>query len=355
MTIPATMRVPRFARQGRIEWDEKPVPQPQAGQLLLQVRANALCGSERGQFHGGSRVTPGHEAAGVVVASGPQTSTRTGAQGVVFLMDFCAECRSCRLGFTNQCLQKCADMGFNRDGGYGVYELVSENIFFAVDDDLSPTDATLLLDVMGTGGHAIKRAQQIRPDIESLLVCGAGPIGLGVLAMAKLLMGDDFPVFITDANASRLKLAQKLGGKTILLPDATLSQPNEEARPRGKSVVEGLNDYSVPNVDIAIDTSGKIAARQSAMEVLAQRGVLVCVGHGEGLQLDVSSQMIAPERAVLGSEYFQFDELPDNLQLLRANRDYLQQIIAHRAPIGELQSAFEMFFAGAAGKTVIEQ
>lgn len=354
MTIPAMMRVPRFAGQGRIEWDEKPVPQPQAGQLLLQVRANALCGSERGQFYGGSSVTPGHEAAGVVVASGPQTSTRTGAQGVVFLMDFCGECRSCRLGFTNQCLQKRADMGFNRDGGYGAYELVSENIFFTVDDDISPTEATLLLDVMGTGGHAIKRAQQVRPDIESLLVCGAGPIGLGVLAMAKLLRGGDFPVFITDANAARLKLAEKLGGKTILL-DVAPSQQNENATPRGQSVREGLSDYGVPEVDIAIDTSGKGAARQSAMEVLAPRGVLVCVGHGEGLNLDVSSQLIATERAVLGSEYFQFDELPDNLELLRANREYLAQIIAHRAPVRELQSAFEMFFAGAAGKVVIEQ
>lgn len=67
MKIPEMMRVPRFAGQGRIKWDEKPVPQPQVGQLLLQVRANALCGSERGQFHGGSRVTPGHEAADKVV------------------------------------------------------------------------------------------------------------------------------------------------------------------------------------------------------------------------------------------------------------------------------------------------
>lgn len=348
MTIPAMMRVPHFAGQGRIEWDEKPVPQPQAGQLLLQVRANALCGSERGQFYGGSRVTPGHEAAGVVVASGPQTSTRIGAQGVVFLMDFCGECRWCRLGFTNQCLQKRADMGFNRDGGYGAYELVSENIFFAVDDDIAPSESTLLLDVMGTGGHAIKRAQLVHPHIESLLVCGAGPIGLGVLAMAKLLRGDDFPVFITDANATRLELAEKLGGATILL--AAVSQGVA-----GKNVSEGLSDYSTAQVDIAIDTSGKGAARQSALDVLAQRGVLVCVGHGEGLQLDISSQMIAPERAVLGSEYFQFDELPDNLRLLRANRAYLGQIIAHRAPIGELQSAFENFFAGAAGKTVIEQ
>ena len=134
-------------------------------------------------------MTPGHEAAGTVVATGPGTHTPVGTTGVVFLMDFCGECRSCRLGFTNQCLQKRGDMGFNRDGGYGQYELVHENTFFPVPDEFSPTEATLLLDVMGTGGHAIERCQLMRPDIESLLVVGAGPIGLAVLAMAKIVIG----------------------------------------------------------------------------------------------------------------------------------------------------------------------
>ena len=60
------MTVPQFVGGGRIEFGEKPVPTPGPGQLLLQVKANALCGSERGQFYEGSPVTPGHEAAGVV-------------------------------------------------------------------------------------------------------------------------------------------------------------------------------------------------------------------------------------------------------------------------------------------------
>lgn len=105
---------------------------PGPGQLLIQVKANALCGSERGQFFKGSTVTPGHEAAGVVVAAGEGTSNPPGTAGVVFLMDFCGNCRNCRLGLTNQCLQKRGDMGFNRDGGYGAYELVNESIFLPV-------------------------------------------------------------------------------------------------------------------------------------------------------------------------------------------------------------------------------
>ena len=81
------MRAPHFVGGGVIQWIEKSVPQPGPGQLLLQVKANALCGSERGQFFKGAPVTPGHEAAGVVVAAGPDTRTSVGTPGVVFLMD----------------------------------------------------------------------------------------------------------------------------------------------------------------------------------------------------------------------------------------------------------------------------
>lgn len=100
---------------------EKQVPVPGSGQLLVQVSANALCGSERSQFYNGTNITPGHEAAGTVVAVGPDTSTEIGTTGGIFLMDFCGECRSCKAGYTNQCLAKRGDMGFNRDGGYGAY------------------------------------------------------------------------------------------------------------------------------------------------------------------------------------------------------------------------------------------
>ncbi len=71
-------------------------------------------------------------------------------------------------------------MGFTQDGGYGPYELVHETNFFPVDADVGLADATLLLDVMGTSGHANARAQLVRPDIESAYIAGAGPIGLGL-------------------------------------------------------------------------------------------------------------------------------------------------------------------------------
>jgi len=122
-TIPATVRAPHFVGNGEIDIVEQRVPEPGVGQLLIEVKANALCASERSQFMTGSSVTPGHEAAGVVAAAGPGTRVAVGTPGVVYLMDFCGACRSCRSGDTNQCLQKRGDMGFTKNGGYGAYEL----------------------------------------------------------------------------------------------------------------------------------------------------------------------------------------------------------------------------------------
>jgi threonine 3-dehydrogenase len=81
----------------------------------------------------------------------------------------------------------------------------------------------------------------------------------------------------------------------------------------------------------------------------------VCVGHGGTHALDVSGELIAPERAVLGSEYFPFALLERKQRLLLDNRDYLFRIITHRFPVEDLQAGLHLFFTGRTGKVVIVQ
>jgi threonine dehydrogenase-like Zn-dependent dehydrogenase len=225
-------------------------------------------------------------------------------------------------------------MGFTADGGYGPFEVVHETNFFPVPDELTSVEATLLLDVMGTGGHALGRITRMREDTESLFVSGAGPIGLGVLAMAKKRFGDDFPVHISDVSPWRLNFAQQLGGIPIDVRDA--------------NAMDQLHD-----IDAAIDSTGKTAVREAIINVLGKRGVLACVGHGEGISLTVSPDLIATERTVMGSEYFRYAEMADNLSLLLANREYFGQIITHRIPRSQISEAFDLFLAGETGKVVV--
>ena len=338
---PATVPSACFTGGGRVAFRDRQVPTPGDGELLVQVRANAICSSDRRQFDEGSHITPGHEIAGAVAVAGPLTTTAPGTLGVVYLMDYCGACRRCAAGATNQCLDKRADVGFDRDGGYGPFVLVSESAFFAVDPSLDPSEATLLLDVMGTSRHAIERGRLVVPDIEHLVVVGAGPVGLGVLVMARLILGADVPVLVSDLLPYRLELVERLGGIPV---DG-----------RWDSLTTALEQRGLPRADLAIDASGSSAARAAALTAVARSGALVCVGHGGSLALDVSSQLIAPERAVLGSEYFPYAMLEDNHRLLLEHRDLVSEIITHRAPVAELEPAMQRFFAGDTGKVVVEQ
>jgi threonine dehydrogenase-like Zn-dependent dehydrogenase len=333
-----TAVAPRFAGGGRIETTRRPVPAPGPGELLVAVRANAICGSERFQFEGGSAVTPGHELAGVVAACGEATGTAPGTPGVVYLIDFCGACRWCRAGATNQCLDKRADVGFTRDGGYGPFALISERAFFAVDPSLSFATATLLLDVMGTSRHALERGMILSPQPDAIAIAGAGPVGLGVLAMARLLLGPSIPIAISDVEPYRLQLAEQLGGIPV------------DAREQSLAAALGPGRAS-----LAVDTSGQPAGRAAALAALGPRGTLVCVGHGGTLTVDASQEIVHPELAIVGSEYFPVAMLEDNHRLLLEHRDRLEPIVTHRLPVGRLEEAMRLFFGGRTGKVVVEQ
>jgi len=88
-------------------------------------------------------------------------------------------------------------------------------------------------------------------------------MGLGVLAMARLLLGAELPVYVADLAPRRLALAERLGGIPIDL--------------RGEDLAAGLRRAGAARVDLAVDTGGRGAARQALLAVLAGRGVLVCV------------------------------------------------------------------------------
>lgn len=334
--MPRTAQAPTFPGHAEIRLVERVYRDPGVGELLISPRANAICGTDRGMFLEGVGHVPGHETAGVVLAVGPGTDVAVGTRGVIYLMDFCGTCRSCLLGATNQCLAKRGDMGINADGGYGPLELVHESNFFPISDGIPLETATMLLDVMGTSSHAIGRAQLVMPDIESVYIAGAGPIGLGLVVMAKLRLGEDLPVYISDISPWRRNFAESFGAIPIDASDPSALR-------------------SVGQPDVAFDASGREVARRTALDILAQRGALVCVGHGEGISLGVSDDLIAPEHAVLGSEYFRYDELAGNLALLEAHHDLISRVITHSFPIEELDAAFEAFLSGETGKVVVTQ
>ena len=147
-----------------------------AGQLLLQVGANALCGSERGQFYDGSEVTPGHEGAGIVAAAGPETSTPVGDAGRRVLDGLLRRMSQLRAGTSP--ISACRNAPITASTWTAVSAHTSWSTRTSSSrstSDMTPTEATLLLDIMGTNGHGVRRAQVgAQQDIESAVVTGRG-------------------------------------------------------------------------------------------------------------------------------------------------------------------------------------
>jgi propanol-preferring alcohol dehydrogenase len=158
--------------------------------------------------------------------------------------------------------------------------------------------------------------------------------------MARLLLGDRLPVLVSDLQPYRLGLVEQLGGIAV---DA-----------REQQLADALAARDLPRADLAVDTTGHPEGRSGALGALAQRGALVCVGHGAVLDFDVSRDLIHPERAIVGSEYFPFGLLEDNHRLLLAHRELLAPVITHRFPLERLQEAMQVFLGGSTGKVVVE-
>ena len=201
----------------------------------------------------------------------------------------------------------------------------------------------------GTMGAALPA--QARGDLDrrsflrrSGLVAGSlAAVGtLSVGAVRKAQAGPPPPpgaavtVRISDVSPWRLEYARSFGAEAV---DA-----------RDPDVLASLAE-----ADVAFDATGKQPARQAALSALGRRGVLVCAGHGEALLLSVSEDLIAPERAVLGSEYFAIDELSRNLALLRDNRDLISRVITHTFNVRDIAGAFAVFLSGESGKVVVTQ
>jgi threonine 3-dehydrogenase len=334
---PPTMRAARFEGDRRVELEEVPVPEPGPGQVLVRVHSCALCGSDRPAWLHGSSTTPGHEVSGTVSTVGPDvTVPGPGRRGVVFFVDGCGRCASCRDGSPNRCLDRRAMYGFTVPGGFADYMVVRAECFLPVADEVPLDQATALLDLFGTTAHALRRAAT--PQARTVLVMGCGPIGLGAIAVARALGIDD--VVGVDVSPFRLQLAQSVGARAI---DAGTSDP-----------IEMIQEGS-PGFDLVIEAAGLPITQRRAFDLTAPGGVTVVVAHaGEPLEVLPSRDFIARERTLMGAEYFRPDEFAGNHERLRSGVLDPRPLLTHRFPLDRIGAACKAFFGGGTGKVLVQ-
>jgi len=332
------MRAARFHGSGRISVERVPVPAPGAGEVLVEVHANALCGSDRHALRGGTEVIPGHEISGTVVGTGTGVDEeRLGTRGVVYLVDACESCAACAAGSPNMCLRKRGAIGFSRDGGLAEHVRVPAKCFLPVPDIVPLDHATALLDLFGTTLHAFRRSGR---DIAGadVAVMGCGPIGIGAVAVAIALGAGT--VHACDVIPYRLELAGRMGATVVDGREEDVGRPIRERVPDGCSVV--------------IEAAGTPETQRAAVDLCGPGGCVVIVAHSAApLELRTSPDLIQLERALIGSEYFPRSDFGDGVELVGQGRLDPAPLLTHRFGLDEVEAAYDAFLGGATGKVLV--
>ena len=188
-----TMRVVELPGVGEpLRIAERPVPEPGPGEALVRVQACGVCGSDiflqKGGFGPKIRmpVVPGHEAAGVVAAVGPDVAeVAPGDQVAVYYIDAPADSIYAHRGRPN-IGPGVVRMGVDVDGAFAEYVLRPVSTLIKVPAPVDPATLAVLTDAVATPYHALAKIARLQPG-ETLAVLGIGGLGSNAVQLGKHL------------------------------------------------------------------------------------------------------------------------------------------------------------------------
>src|SRR3954452_109705 len=180
----------------QVELRDTPIPTPGHSQVLVEIRASSICGSDlraiyREHLGTGPEayrgVIAGHEPAGEVVAVGPGCrSIGVGDRVTLYHIAGCGLCAECRKGYMISCTSPYrAAYGWQRDGGHARFLLADESTCIRLPPELSYIDGACVACGFGTAYEGICRASVDGRD--RVFVSGLGPVGLAVGLLAKAM------------------------------------------------------------------------------------------------------------------------------------------------------------------------
>jgi len=248
--------------------EQRPVPQPGPGEVLLRVAACAVCGSDLHAYHGSHprirfpRIL-GHEFAGTVAAVGSGVSSVAPGARVCAEVDLpCGACSQCHAGRTHLCL-RLRTLGFDADGAYAEYVAVPAGNLHPLPPTLSFA-AAALVQPLAVAYHGVKHQAGVATG-QKVAVLGTGPIGLGAAAVARALGAW---VVISSTRDARLEVAQRLG------VDETVNVRREDLVARVLELTHG------EGVDTVIEAVGGLQDEtlQQATQIVRRAGLIVVLG-----------------------------------------------------------------------------
>jgi threonine dehydrogenase-like Zn-dependent dehydrogenase len=347
-TLPETMKGVVLPGNSTVEYRDIPVPKPGHGQVLVQMKASSICGSDiraiyREHLGVGDEayrnVIAGHEPSGQIVEVGPGCKQfKVGDRVVLYHISGCGVCEDCKSGYMISCHGKQrAAYGWQRDGGHAPYLLAEENTCVLLPDNLTYEDGALVACGFGTAWEALTRIGVNGRD--RLLITGLGPVGLAASMLGKALGAHH--VIGVDTSDGRIQLAKDLG----LVDEAFKS--DAEALEKIKAATGGKG------CEASIDCSGAPPARKLALQGTRQWGRCAFVGEGNDVQFDVSPYLIHPQITLYGSWVTSLNHMTDLVERLSRWELHPDRTVTHRFSLDQADEAYRVASEGQSGKVVI--
>jgi len=308
---------------------EKDVPTPQAGEVLIRVKACGICGSDVHGFLGltGRRIPPvtmGHEFAGEIAALGADASKfKVGDRVAVQPINFCGECSSCKKGMTNLCRNKLFFGVLEENGALAEYVAVPEKLLYPIPDSCSYAMAALAEPLAVAYGSLSKCGDLAGKHVA---IVGAGAIGLCALALVKLQ--NPKSITVSDLSEKRLAMALKMGATH------TVNPMQEDFLEKISANTDG------EMIDVSIEAVGVQATANQSIQCLCLGGKTVWLGMS-AKEITVNMQeIVCPARSVLGSFNYSHVEFGEVVELIGSGKLDISHLITEEVPI---EKAIDMF------------
>jgi L-iditol 2-dehydrogenase len=328
------MRSLILSQYKRLEIVDLETPEPGSDELLIQVAACGICGSDVHGYDGstGRRIPPivmGHEAAGIVTAVGPSVAGYAPGDRVTFDSTvFCGSCAFCRAGDVNLCDDRqvigvsCAE--YRRPGAFAEFITVPARVAYHLPDELSFSEAAML-EAVAVALHGVSLAEL--GGEETVLVVGAGMIGLLLLQAARIAGAGSARALVSDLDSTRLKLAKEMGAQETFLASGSTLTDEILRRTHGRGV------------DVVFEAVGREDTIGTAIDCVRKGGTVILVGNISP-HINLPLQKVVSRQIRLQGSCASAGEYPEAMRLIAAGKIKVAPLITATAPLANGPSWF---------------
>lgn len=298
--------------------NDLPEPEQKPGEAIVRIRRVGICGTDMHAFAGNQpyftypRIL-GHELSGTIEWVGDNDAGLAAGDPVSIIPYLhCGSCAACRRGKTN-CCANIQVMGVHVDGG--MREFVSVPVTHLIKTERLSLDQAAMLEPLAIGAHAVRRSGAA--EGQTVLVIGAGPIGLGAMAFAKFAGAR---IIAMDLNEERLAFSREWVGTEWTVNPA--DQPV-------KKLAE-MTDGEFP--EVIIDATGSARSMTDAFGYLAHGGTLVYAGLVKQEIAFSHPEFHKRETTLMGSRNATREDFAQVIEAVRSGAVDINRYITHRAP-----------------------